>query len=148
MDLIFAFLICPAIVDPEQHGITDAPVSYVARFNLIQVAQILQVLASRKYQEVDPKVWDLYSQFDKDTVSSLVDGLLEGAVNGLLEEPVISESCKLQGLSRSAALLTEAELYGLVWNYLFFYTISSCQSCFSISLCSLFKGELPTNCPS
>ncbi|XP_034234553.1 GTPase-activating protein and VPS9 domain-containing protein 1 [Thrips palmi] len=114
VDLIFSFLICPAIVDPEQHGITDAPVSYVARFNLIQVAQILQVLASRKYQDVDPKVWDLYSQFDKDIVSSLVDGLLEGAINGLLEEPVISESCKLQGLSRSAALLTEAELYGLV----------------------------------
>lgn len=114
VDLIFSFLICPAIVDPEQHGITDAPVSYVARFNLIQVAQILQVLASRKYQDVDPKVMDLYSQFDKDTVSSLVDGLLEGAVNGLLEEPVISESCKLQGLSRSAALITEAELYGLV----------------------------------
>ncbi|XP_052119444.1 receptor-mediated endocytosis protein 6 homolog isoform X1 [Frankliniella occidentalis] len=114
VDLIFSFLICPAIVNPEQHGITDAPVSYIARFNLIQVAQILQVLASRKYQDVDPKVWDLYSQFDKDILSSLVDGLLEGAANGLLEEPVISESSKLQGLSRSAALLTEAELYGLV----------------------------------
>lgn len=114
VDLIFSFLICPAIVDPEQHGITDAPVSYVARFNLIQVAQILQVLASRKYQDVDPKVQDLYSQFDKDIVSSLVDGLLEDNANGLLEEPVISESSKLQGLSRSAALLTEAELYGLV----------------------------------
>ncbi|KAK3920325.1 Receptor-mediated endocytosis protein 6-like protein [Frankliniella fusca] len=114
VDLVFSFLICPAIVNPEQHGITDAPVSYIARHNLMQVAQILQVLATRKYHDVDSKVWDLYSQFDKDVLSSLVDGLLEGAANGLLEEPVISESSKLQGLSRSAALLTESELYGLV----------------------------------
>ena len=64
-DLVLTMFICPAIVTPEPYGITDAPISAVARFNLIQVAKILQMLAMRKYQPVDPKVEDLYSQFDK-----------------------------------------------------------------------------------
>lgn len=64
-DLVFTHFICPAIVNPEPYGITDAPISYIARFNLIQVAQILQMLAMRRYEGVDQKVEDLYSQFDK-----------------------------------------------------------------------------------
>lgn len=39
------------------------PIGYIARFNLMQVAQILQMLAMRKYQEVDAKVADLYNKF-------------------------------------------------------------------------------------
>lgn len=50
-------------MNPEPHGIIEAPVSRVARFNLIQVAQILQNLAMNKYDERDGKVQDLYSQF-------------------------------------------------------------------------------------
>lgn len=64
-DLVFAFFICPAIVDPESYGITDIPISYIARFNLMQVAQILQVLAMSKWEEIDPKLMDLYGKFEK-----------------------------------------------------------------------------------
>lgn len=64
-DLMFAFFICPAICDPEPYGITsDAPISYIANNNLMQVAQILQVLALPN-QDVDAKNRDLYDMFDK-----------------------------------------------------------------------------------
>ncbi|XP_013144515.1 PREDICTED: GTPase-activating protein and VPS9 domain-containing protein 1 isoform X2 [Papilio polytes] len=79
-DLVLSQLICPAVVSPEAHGVVDVPVSYVARFNLMQVAQILQVLCLNCYQEVDPKVRDLYTKFDRSCVSSLI-------------ESVMSESC-------------------------------------------------------
>ncbi|XP_075226485.1 GTPase activating protein and VPS9 domains 1 isoform X2 [Lycorma delicatula] len=114
-DLVLTFFICLAIVNPEPYGITDAPISYIARFNLIQVAQILQMLAMQKYEGVDPKVEDLYSQFDKDCVSNILEAMLEGTTNGQgAEEPAVADNAKLQGLSRSAALFTEAELYALV----------------------------------
>jgi len=37
-DLVLASFICPAVCDPEPLGITsDAPISYIARHNLMQV---------------------------------------------------------------------------------------------------------------
>ncbi|GFG38782.1 hypothetical protein Cfor_08237 [Coptotermes formosanus] len=121
-DLVFTYFICPAIVNPEPYGITDAPISYVSRFNLIQVAKIVQMLAMTKYEDVDNKVSDLYNLFEKDCVSSLLDEILGGAADGLEDGPVIAMSSKLQGLSRSAALFTEAELQNLV---IFLQTVSS-----------------------
>jgi hypothetical protein len=47
-------------------------------------------------------------------VSSLLDAILDGATDGLEDGPVITISSKLEGLSRSAALFTEAELHNLV----------------------------------
>ena len=38
VDLVFAFFICPAIVNPDPCGIVEAPISPIARSNLIQVA--------------------------------------------------------------------------------------------------------------
>ncbi|CAB0031530.1 unnamed protein product [Trichogramma brassicae] len=102
------------IVNPEPYGITDAPISYIARFNLMQVGQILQMLCLMKYQTVDSKVNDLYRRFEKDSVSSILDSMLDGAVDELDEEPTTIEASKLQGLGRSAALFTEAELNNLV----------------------------------
>ena len=65
-DLIFAMFICPAVCDPEPYGITsDAPISYIARHNLMQVAQILQVLAISNWQEIDKKTRDIYGKFEK-----------------------------------------------------------------------------------
>ncbi|XP_012287140.1 GTPase-activating protein and VPS9 domain-containing protein 1 isoform X2 [Orussus abietinus] len=113
-DLVFTYFVCPAIVNPEPYGITDAPISYVARFNLMQVGQILQMLSLMKYQNVDSKVIDLYRRFEKDSVSSILDTMLEGATDELDEEPTIIDSSKLQGLSRSAALFTENELNCLI----------------------------------
>ncbi|XP_033227479.1 GTPase-activating protein and VPS9 domain-containing protein 1 isoform X2 [Belonocnema kinseyi] len=113
-DLVFTYFICPAIVNPEPYGITDAPISYVARFNLIQVGQILQMLALMKYQSIDGKVIDLYKRFEKDSVSSIIDTMLDGATEELEDEPTMIETNKLQGLSRSAALFTENELNALI----------------------------------
>ncbi|XP_026825737.1 GTPase-activating protein and VPS9 domain-containing protein 1 isoform X3 [Ooceraea biroi] len=111
-DLVFTYFICPAIVNPEPYGITDAPISYVARFNLMQVGQILQMLSLQKYQSIDSKVIDLYKKFEKDSVSSIIDSMLDGATEELEEEPTVIDN-KLQGLSRSAALFTESELNSL-----------------------------------
>lgn len=45
-DLVVTYFVCPAVCDPEPYGITsDAPIGYIARHNLMQVGQILQVLA-------------------------------------------------------------------------------------------------------
>ncbi|KAG5345359.1 GAPD1 protein, partial [Acromyrmex heyeri] len=113
-DLVFTYFICPAIVNPEPYGITDAPISYVARFNLMQVGQILQMLSLQKYQNIDNKVIDLYKKFEKDSVSSIIDSMLDGATEELEEEPMIIDNNKFQGLSRSAALFTESELNSLI----------------------------------
>lgn len=64
-DLVFTLFICPAIVKPEPYGITDVPIGSVASFNLIQVAQIIQMLALRKFESIDPRLADLYAHFDK-----------------------------------------------------------------------------------
>ncbi|VDP29058.1 unnamed protein product [Heligmosomoides polygyrus] len=43
-DLIVTNLLCPAIINPENVGIiSDTPVSHIARFNLMQIGQIIQV---------------------------------------------------------------------------------------------------------
>ena len=65
-DLVFVLFICPAICDPEPHGITtDIPISHIARHNLMQMAQIIQVLAISQWEEIDAKVQDLYGKFEK-----------------------------------------------------------------------------------
>ncbi|XP_064077092.1 receptor-mediated endocytosis protein 6 homolog [Vanessa tameamea] len=74
-ELVLSNFICPAIVNPEAHGVIEVPVSYIARFNLIQVAQIIQMLCLARYQEVDPKVRDLYMKFERSCVWSLVEGV-------------------------------------------------------------------------
>ena len=57
-------------------------------------------------------------------MSSLLDEILDGAADGLEDGPVIAMSSKLQGLSRSAALFTEAELHNLVR----YKRVESCRS--------------------
>ncbi|XP_052758791.1 GTPase-activating protein and VPS9 domain-containing protein 1 [Galleria mellonella] len=74
-DLVLTHYICPAIVNPDTHGLVDVPVSYVARFNLMQVAQILQMLCLSRYQEVEPKVRDLYSKFERTCVWTLIEAV-------------------------------------------------------------------------
>ncbi|KZC13342.1 GTPase-activating protein and VPS9 domain-containing protein 1 [Dufourea novaeangliae] len=121
-DLVFTYFICPAIVNPEPYGITDAPISYVARFNLMQVGQILQMLSLMKYQTVDSKTFDLYKKFDKDSVSSIIDAMMDSVTEELEDEPSIIDNNKLRGLSRSAALFTETELNTLI---IFLQTIAA-----------------------
>lgn len=115
-DLVFTHFICPAMVNPEPYGITDAPISYISRFNLIQVARIIQMLALVKFQEIDSKLLDLYNLFDQNCISSLLDSILQDASESLEEVPLAVDSVELQGMVRSSALFTEIELYNLVRN--------------------------------
>ena len=62
-DMVFTHFICPAIVSPEIYGIIDAPISETARYNLMQIGQILQMLSLIKYQKPDGKFKDLCDRF-------------------------------------------------------------------------------------
>ncbi|EFX89280.1 hypothetical protein DAPPUDRAFT_303141 [Daphnia pulex] len=128
VDLVFAFFICPAIVNPDPCGIVEAPISPIARSNLIQVAQILQVLVHSKWEPFDPKLDDLYSRFDKDCVSSILDAILDDGTPSANVAPFSPSSTQsspsadpsvdthrlLLGLNRSVALVTESELQTFV----------------------------------
>ncbi|XP_060810248.1 GTPase-activating protein and VPS9 domain-containing protein 1 [Amyelois transitella] len=74
-EMVLEQLICPAIVRPEQHGVVDVPVSYIARFNLMQIEIIVRRLCLARYHEPEAKTRDLYSKFERSCVSSLVDAV-------------------------------------------------------------------------
>lgn len=76
-DMVFTHFICPAIVSPDLYGISDAPISENARFNLIQIGQILQLMAFIGQGDIEPKFSELFDRFDRNVVSELMDQLLE-----------------------------------------------------------------------
>ena len=120
VDVIFDLFICPAMVDPNPVGIIDTPISYVARSNLMQIAQILKVLALWKWEEIDPRLMDLYSNFDKECMSSVLEAMLEA---GEMSEEAEDAAHKLaagatddrtEGQSRLAVLLTRQQLEDVI----------------------------------
>ncbi|XP_012937537.1 GTPase-activating protein and VPS9 domain-containing protein 1 [Aplysia californica] len=129
-DLVFALFICPAICDPEPHGITsDVPISHIARHNLMQMAQIIQILAISQPEDIDVKTRDLYSRFDKGCMASVLDLFLEGAWEDMTEQitrsassssspspspSFSSSSSSSQGASRSAVMLTSEDVRELI----------------------------------
>lgn len=66
-DLLMVHFICPAIVSPEPYGITsDVLISETARFNLMQVGQILQGLAQvTGVEDEQAKANSIYGKFPK-----------------------------------------------------------------------------------
>ncbi|CAG2223249.1 unnamed protein product [Mytilus edulis] len=111
VDLVFTLFVCPAICDPEPYGITsDIHISHIARHNLMQIAQIIQVLAVSQWEE-DSKEKDLYDRFEKGCVSSLLDSILETCGTEL---PNYNHGNRLQVLSRSSTLITVTQLNNLV----------------------------------
>lgn len=116
--MVITSFICPAIVDPESHGIVEAPISYIARFNLIQVAKILQMLAMRKYEPVDPKVADLYTHFDENCLTSIINVLLEDVVGKSdfdKETNGVDNDDQLKHMAHNVtAFFTEQQLHNLV----------------------------------
>uniref|UniRef100_A0AAF5PMS4 Receptor-mediated endocytosis protein 6 n=1 Tax=Wuchereria bancrofti TaxID=6293 RepID=A0AAF5PMS4_WUCBA len=76
-DLIFTYFICPAIANPETLGvISDTPVTYIARFNLMQIGQILQTLAVAPFEPPSSHIAHFYSQFDQQSMSCVVQHVL------------------------------------------------------------------------
>ena len=72
-DLLMNFFICPAIVNPEPYGITtDIMISSTARFNLMQVGQILQGLSMQTTGSATPgQTNDIYNRFPKVKINIL-----------------------------------------------------------------------------
>ena len=106
-DILFNSFICPAIVDPEPKGIIDMPISHIARFNLMQVAQILQVLALWKWEEIQPAQQDLYQELDTSVVPALLEGILASAGE------VVENQDGPSSTGRLAVLVTADQLQGL-----------------------------------
>uniref|UniRef100_A0A8C9WYI3 GTPase-activating protein and VPS9 domain-containing protein 1 n=1 Tax=Sander lucioperca TaxID=283035 RepID=A0A8C9WYI3_SANLU len=110
-DLLLTCFICPAIVNPEQYGIiSDAPINEVARFNLMQVGQLLQQLAMAD-DDADPRRKSSLSKFDKVCVAAFLDVVLGGRA---VETPPMSSMNLLEGLSRTAVYITHNQLLMLV----------------------------------
>ncbi|XP_033643277.1 GTPase-activating protein and VPS9 domain-containing protein 1-like [Asterias rubens] len=111
-DLLMNFFICPAIVNPEPYGITtDVMISSTARFNLMQVGQILQGLAMETTGSTTPgQTNDIYSRFPKGCMSSFLDTLID-SMSSSDTPPEVSH---LQGMARTSALVTESELQNMV----------------------------------
>ncbi|XP_072421866.1 GTPase-activating protein and VPS9 domain-containing protein 1 isoform X2 [Chiloscyllium punctatum] len=111
-DLLLAYFICPAIVNPEQYGIiSDAPINEVARFNLMQVGQLLQQLAMMGSEEADPRLKNSLSKFDKSCVAAFLDVIIGGRT---VETPPMSSMNLLEGLSRTVVYMTHNQLVNLV----------------------------------
>ena len=108
-DVLFNSFICPAIVDPEPKGITDMPISYRHRFNLMQVAQIIQVLALWKWEDINPAHQDLYQQFDKNLVPGLIDAILRGERG----EGQLSKDSTSMSTGRMAVLISAEQLQNI-----------------------------------
>lgn len=108
-DMVFGHFICPACTNPNQYGITDAHVSENARFNLIQIGQILQMMALTKHKNVDKKFMELYSRFDQNVISDLMDKLLENTYD-ISEMGLSHQLPTLYNIGRSSILITHSEL--------------------------------------
>ncbi|XP_061842105.1 GTPase-activating protein and VPS9 domain-containing protein 1 isoform X4 [Nerophis lumbriciformis] len=110
-DLLLTCFICPAIVNPEQYGIiSDAPINEVARFNLMQVGQLLQQLAMAD-NDADPRRKSCLSKFEKSCVAAFLDVVIGGRA---VETPPMSSMNLLEGLSRTAVYVTHHQLIALV----------------------------------
>ncbi|KAJ8379666.1 hypothetical protein SKAU_G00004440 [Synaphobranchus kaupii] len=110
--LLLTCFICPAVVNPEQYGIiSDAPVNEVARFNLMQVGQLLQQLAMTDADEADPRRKSSLSKFDKSCVAAFLDVVIGGRA---VETPPMSSMNLLEGLNRTVVYMTHNQLIALV----------------------------------
>ncbi|KAM9474733.1 GTPase-activating protein and VPS9 domain-containing protein 1 isoform 2-T2 [Clarias gariepinus] len=111
-DLLLTCFICPAIVNPEQYGIiSDAPINEVARFNLMQVGQLLQQLAMVDTDDGDPRRKSNLSKFDKNCVAAFLDVMIGGRT---VETPPMSSVNLLEGLTRTVVYITNNQLLALV----------------------------------
>lgn len=143
-DLVFAFFICPAVVSPELHGLVDTHITPIARFNLMQVAQIIQVLALARWERPDSRLSDLYDRFPRDCVSSLLDSLLGDGGQASQASLPASALPQQEELARAAFLATEGQLATLV-SFLRSVTWPASESDAQKVLSSLLD-HLPASC--
>lgn len=92
IDLIFYYVICPAIHHPDMYGLTELHINKIARFNLAQCATLIQTLALTKYEDLGPHLTEVYDLFDKDCLSFVIDHIL-GIFNNISLPPPIKSKC-------------------------------------------------------
>ncbi|KAI6198260.1 hypothetical protein M3Y99_01891900 [Aphelenchoides fujianensis] len=112
-DLLFTNFICQAITNPEPHGIiADTPISHVARFNLIQIGQILQTLALMPYEDPPAVMQDLLSRITENTMPDVVTTILDShvlSIEGMFPGVVLDGSSQ-EMYARSACFGTLGEI--------------------------------------
>lgn len=106
-DMVFTNFICPAVVSPDLFGITDAPVSENARYNLIQIGQVIQVMALTKYEDIDTKFQHLFNMFDRNIVAELMEKLQETEYDVSVSMMAIPHQ---NDFGRDHVLVTQTEL--------------------------------------
>ena len=124
-DMVFTHFICPAIVSPDVMGIIDAPISEQVRFNLMQIGQIIQMLALAKHDEIDAKYAELYAKFEANKVTKLIDLLLVTQSG----EDVVAILAQQSDFERNHLLVTQRELHYLTE----FYRILTASDEFDVS---------------
>lgn len=113
IDMVFGHFICPACVSPDLYGICDAPISENARYNLIQIGQILQTLALARHQAIDNKFIELFRRFDDNIISNLMEQLLENTYD-ISEMGLSHQLPTLYNIDRSSILMTTPEVSLLI----------------------------------
>ncbi|XP_075157188.1 GTPase activating protein and VPS9 domains 1 [Haematobia irritans] len=105
-DMVFTHFICPAIVSPDVLGIIDAPISEQVRFNLMQIGQIVQMLAMTKHDEIDARYAEVYGKFESNMVTRLIDLLLVTQTG----EDVVAILAQQSDFDRTQLMTTQREL--------------------------------------
>lgn len=111
-EMIFTNFICPAVVSPDLYGITDAPISENARFNLIQIGQILQMLALIRHEDVDPKLMEIYKKFDRNLIADLLTQLFPSERGGI--SMLAMSAQPNNNIGRKNVLITQSELNNFI----------------------------------
>ncbi|KAK6762591.1 hypothetical protein RB195_023351 [Necator americanus] len=102
-DLIVTNLLCPAIINPETIGIiSDTPISHIARFNLMQIGQIIQTLALSRHETPQPHFQVFISHFKDSPICGLVGSLLSRPLPSFnsIFTSILSESHRTRELFR------------------------------------------------
>lgn len=73
VDMIFHFLLCPAIQNPDFFDITNLHINHIARFNLMQCAQIIQMLAMSWENVQNTPYGEVCKLFDRDCLSFIMN---------------------------------------------------------------------------
>uniref|UniRef100_F6SXW5 GTPase activating protein and VPS9 domains 1 n=1 Tax=Ciona intestinalis TaxID=7719 RepID=F6SXW5_CIOIN len=89
-DFLLHQFVCPAIVNPELYGVTgDVPLSDLTRFNLMQVAQVLQVMAH--WNETSQQNDSFYSKLDKGPMRRLIDVVISPSNQDSTPDNIVSQ---------------------------------------------------------
>ncbi|XP_076822378.1 GTPase-activating protein and VPS9 domain-containing protein 1-like isoform X3 [Clavelina lepadiformis] len=108
-DFLLQQFVCPAIVNPELHGVTgDVPVSDLTRFNLMQVAQVLQVMAH--WNESSQQSNTFHGRLNKEPMKQLIDTV----INSCNFDGVPPTHVAPHGYASAAVFFTPSQLHQLI----------------------------------